>query len=82
MNIAAMERAMMLSLQKIFSSPDPAVQSLERHTYGRLHRILAGCYFQQRQPREFMRHTVRSLRCDARNIAYFAAYPLRVLSRR
>jgi hypothetical protein len=28
---------------------DPAVQPLRRHSYGRLHRILSGCYFEQRQ---------------------------------
>lgn len=82
LNIPKMENAMLLSLGKAFDSPDPVVQRLRRHTYGRLHRILAGCYFQQRQLRDFARHVVKSLRYDPTNIAYFAKYPLRVISRR
>jgi glycosyltransferase involved in cell wall biosynthesis len=82
LNIPKMENAMLLSLGKAFSSPEPAVQALRRHTYGRLHRILAGCYFQQRKPGNFVRHMMKSLRYDPTNIRYFAAYPLRVIARR
>ncbi len=82
LNIAGMEESMLLALGKAFASPDPTVQAVKKHTYGRLHRILAGCYFQARQPRHFVRHMLASLRCDPRNIAHFAAYPLRVISRR
>lgn len=81
LNIPKMEHAMFLALEKAFASPDPKVQSLRDHSYGRLHRILAGCYFQSRKPRQFVRHMIKSLRYDPRNIAYFAAYPLRVISR-
>jgi glycosyltransferase involved in cell wall biosynthesis len=79
-NIARMERAMLLAFEKAFA--DPAVQPLRRTSYGRLHRILAGCYFETRQPRSFVRHVLESLRYDPRNIGYFAAYPLRVMFRR
>ena len=82
MNIARMENGMMLALEKAFTSPDPAVQALRKVAYGRLHRVLAGCYFQTRQPRNFVRHVLASLRYDPRNIGYFAAWPLRVISRR
>ena len=58
------------------------MQSLRKHAYGSLHRILAGCYFRTRQPRRFVRHMLESLRYDPRNIGYFAAWPLRVISRR
>ena len=81
LNIPRMESGMLLALEKAFASPDVAVQSLRRHTYGRLHRILAGCYFHARQPRAFARHAWRSLRYDVRNVGYFAAYPWRVLTR-
>jgi glycosyltransferase involved in cell wall biosynthesis len=81
LNIPKMENAMFLALEKAFASPDAAVQSMRTHTYGRLHRILAGCYFQARNPRQFVRHMVKSLRYDPRNIAYFAAYPWRVVAR-
>jgi glycosyltransferase involved in cell wall biosynthesis len=82
MDIDGMETSMLLALGKAFASPDPAVQAVKKHTYGRLHRILAGCYFQTRKPLHFVRHMLASLRYDARNIGYFAAYPLRVISRR
>src|SRR5262249_54147535 len=82
MNIAKMENGMLLAFKKAFASPDPAVQSLRKHAYGRLHRILAGCFFQARQPQRFMRHMFESVRYDPRNLGYFAAYPLRVISRR
>jgi hypothetical protein len=82
LDIPRMENAMLISLGKAFASSDPAVQGLRRHTYGRLHRILAGCYFQQRKLRHFARHMVKSLRYDPTNIGYFAAYPLRVIARR
>ncbi|MGZ5476756.1 MAG: glycosyltransferase family 2 protein [Thermoanaerobaculia bacterium] len=80
-DIPRLETSMLLALEKAFASPDPAVQSLRNHTYGRLHRILAGCYFQARQPRRFVRHLMKSLRYDLRTLRYFAAYPLRVVSR-
>ncbi len=74
-DIAGMEHGMLLALEKAFA--DPAVQSLRRHSYGRLHRILSGCYFEKRQWRAFLRHFVQSVRWDWRNVAYFVAYPLR-----
>jgi glycosyltransferase involved in cell wall biosynthesis len=82
MNIGRMETSMLLAFAKAFASPDPAVQALRKLVYGRLHRILAGLYFQARQPRGFVRHALESLRYDPRNIGYFAAYPLRLIARR
>jgi len=81
LNIARMERGMMSALEKAFASADPKVQSMKRSTYGRMHRILAGCYFQQRAPRAFLHHAVKSVRYDPRNAGYFAAYPLRLVLR-
>jgi glycosyltransferase involved in cell wall biosynthesis len=81
LNIRKMEDGMLLALEKAFQSSDPAVQAMRKQTYGRLHRVLAGCYFQSRQPRLFLRHVINSLRYDPRNAAYFAAYPLRVAKR-
>lgn len=78
-NIARMEQGMLLSLEKTFA--DPAVQPMRRHTYGRVHRILSGCYFEQRQWRAFLKHFVKSVQWDWRNIGYFVAYPLRKLKR-
>ena len=81
LNVPRMEHDMMTALGKAFASSDPAVQSLRRSTYGRVHRILAGCYFQERAPKLFFRHMLKSLRYDPRNVGYFAAYPLRAALR-
>jgi hypothetical protein len=67
-------------LEKAFA--DPAVQPLRRHSYGRLHRVLAGCYFETHDLGAFARHAMASLRYDPRNLGYFAAWPLRVMRRR
>jgi glycosyltransferase involved in cell wall biosynthesis len=81
LDIPGMENGMLMALEKAFLSPDPAVQSLRKHAYGRIHRVLAGCYFQTGEQRLFLRHMLKSLRYDPRNLPYFAAYPLRVASR-
>ena len=74
-DIEKMEHGMLLALEKAFA--DPAALPLRRHAYGRLHRILSGCYFQQHHWRAFIRHFVKSVRWDWRNVFYFATYPLR-----
>ncbi|HWW60522.1 MAG TPA: hypothetical protein VN181_04060, partial [Thermoanaerobaculia bacterium] len=79
LDIARMETAMLLAFAKIFTSPE--VQSMKKHAYGRLHRILAGSYFQARAWRAFVRNAIASLRYDVSNVVYFAAYPWRRLSR-
>jgi hypothetical protein len=76
-----MQNGMLLGLEKAFASGDASVQRLRNHAYGRLHRILAGCYFEKRELRACLAHAITSLRYDARNATYFAAYPLRVASR-
>ena len=81
LDVPRMERAMMLALEKAFASRDPDIQSRRRRTYGRMHRILAGCYFHRGAGRPFLRHMLASLRDDPRNAAYFAAYPLRAVLR-
>jgi len=81
LNIPRMEKGMMLALEKAFANDDPAIQSMRRITYGRIHRTLSACYFERRDLREFMRHMLASLRYDPRNAAYFAAYPLRLVRR-
>jgi glycosyltransferase involved in cell wall biosynthesis len=81
LNIARMHQGMLLAFEKAFATPDPAVQALRKRAYGRLHRILAGCYFQSGEFRLFARNAIASLRYDPRNVAYFAAYPFRVIRR-
>ena len=79
--IDKMRDGMLLALEKAFQSTDPEVQRLRAHAYGRLHRVLAGCYFEARHPRAFLRHAMTSLRYDPGNFTYFAAYPARLLAR-
>ncbi|MEA2239237.1 MAG: hypothetical protein QOC81_3961 [Thermoanaerobaculia bacterium] len=81
LNIRRMETAMLLALGKAFQSDDPAVQSLRNHSYGRIHRVLAGCYFQTHEPRLFLKHMAKSLRYDLGNLLYFFAYPIRAAAR-
>jgi len=78
-NIERMERGMLLAFEKAFA--DPALKKLKRSSYGRLHTILAGCYFEQHALQKFVRHVIASLRYDPRNFVRFAAYPLRVIVR-
>lgn len=81
LDIARMERGMLLALEKAFGSPDAAVQALRRQSYGRLHRILAGCYFRAGRPAACLRQMAKSVRYTPRNAAYFAAHSVRVLWR-
>ena len=72
---------MFTALEKAFRSTDPEVQSIRSHSYGRIHTVLAGCYFQTRAPAQFLSHLFRSLRYDPRNLSYFVAYPIRMAAR-
>ncbi len=82
LNIPKMERSMLIALEKAFTAADPKVRTLRNYSYGKLHRILAGCYFQAHRPRDFVRNLLKSLRYDPRNFGYFAAYPWRLIRRR
>ena len=81
LNIAGMEKSFLLALDKIFAAGDQAVQPLRRPAYGHVHRILAGCYFERREVRPFVRHLIRSIGYDPRSLLYFLAWPFRVVSR-
>ena len=76
-DISKMERGMLLAFEKAFSTSDPGVQSLRARAYGRLHLILAGCYFQARQPARVMTHLVKSARYDFRQLARQIARKIR-----
>jgi hypothetical protein len=78
-NIARMERAMLIALEKAFA--DPSVQPLRNVSYGRFHRVVAGCYFETRDFGSCLRNIVKSLRYDPRNLGYFACWPFRVIGR-
>jgi glycosyltransferase involved in cell wall biosynthesis len=77
LNIPRLENGMLLTLQKVFLSPDPSIQVLRKRAYARMHRILAGCYFHRGETRLCLRHMFRSVRYDPRNVWHFAAYPFR-----
>lgn len=78
-NIVRMEAGMLRAFEKAFAAGDR--DHLRARAYGRLYRILAGSYFEAGEYGSFTRTALASVRYDARNAAYFAAYPLRLIRR-
>jgi glycosyltransferase involved in cell wall biosynthesis len=76
------ERDIMVAYQKAFTNTDPSLRQLRRRVYGNLHMALAGFYFAARQPRDVVRHVLRSIWLTPDNIIRLLIYPLRSLRRR
>lgn len=81
LKIPRFERAMLLVYEKTFRDCSPEIQELKRQAYGNLHTILAGSYFQTRNYRQFIKHSLKSFWLTPQNIAYFAKFPFRKLKR-
>jgi len=81
LNIAQMEDDMLLTLEKIFPSPDPSIQVLRKRAYGSMHRILAGCYSHRGEKRLSRWHMFRSICYDARNVSHYVPNPFRAVLR-
>jgi len=81
LNIPRLASGMLRALDKAFAAPDPVIQSHRRYSYGRVHMIIAGCYYQNRDLPGFFRHLMKSLRYDPRNITHVAGYPVRLMLR-
>lgn len=81
LKIPRFERAMLLAYEKTFRDDSPRVQKLKRQSYGNLHKVLAGSYFQARNYEGFLRNSVKSLYFTPANLSYFAAFPFRKLRR-
>ncbi|MFN7948472.1 MAG: glycosyltransferase [Blastocatellia bacterium] len=80
-NIGVMEHDMLLAFEKAFSHASPEVMALRRQAYGRLHLILAGSWFQQKQMRHFLRNIIRSLWFSPQEIMHLLQWPLRLWRR-
>lgn len=82
LNIALMEREMLLAHQKAFSAANGKVIKIQRQAYGNLHRMLAGSYFQDGQYAGFAKNAVKCLWFTPAHLFYFVAFPIRLLRRR
>ena len=74
---ARMERALLLSYEKIFAAAPPELAALKQRCYGDLHTVLAGGYFQAGDYLPFLKHSVESLRMNPLKIAHYLGYPIR-----
>lgn len=78
---ARMERAMLLSYEKIFAAAPPEFAALKQKCYGDLHTVLAGSYFQAGDYLPFLKHSVKGIRMNPLKIAHYLAYPVRAAKR-
>ena len=81
-NVSEMERGMLLFLEKAFTENAAEVQQLRRRAYGSVHRVLAGSHFRVGNYGRFAANALKSIFYWPSGIGYFAAYPLRLFSRR
>lgn len=81
-NIERMEREMLICYEKAFSAKDAEIQAIRKEAYGNLHQVLASSYFYSGNYRQFVKHTLKSIRLNPKNLAYFANYPFRLLQRK
>ena len=80
-DIPRQERSMMLSLGKVFAGGDPGLRRLKRRSYATVHGWLAGSYWEIGDRSSFARHAVRAAWLHPPIVGYFAAFPLRRMSR-
>ncbi len=71
------ERAMLLAYEKNFRNSSMEIQKLKRQSYGALHKVLAGGYFQTQDYKQFIKHSLKCFWLQPQNIVYFAKFPLR-----
>jgi hypothetical protein len=71
------------AFDKLFARDDlpEAVRRNRRRAEANLHRMLAGSYFNARDPRGFVRNTARSVARDPKALGWYARLPLRRLGR-
>ncbi|MCT7976488.1 glycosyltransferase family 2 protein [Laspinema olomoucense] len=77
-NVQKMERDMLLCFSKAFGKENLSeISNLRRQAYGNLHRMLAGSFFQAKQPLSFMYHFLKSLWFTPNSFLYFLDFPRR-----
>ena len=80
LQVPRFERAMLLAFEKTFRDGSPNVQKFKRQSYGNLHKVLAGSYFQNQQYGRSLKHLLASVWLTPRNIFHFVKFPLRKLN--
>jgi glycosyltransferase involved in cell wall biosynthesis len=60
-NIKLMEHDVMICYKKAFATRNPDLLAIRRRSYGNIHMVLAGSYFQAGDPVAFVRHTITSV---------------------
>lgn len=81
-NVKRMEREMFYGFEKAFSENSSDIQTIKQRSYSNLHKILAGSYFHNREYKDFIKHTFRSIYLYPKNLKYFIDFPKRVLRRK
>ena len=81
LNIRAMEQAMMLAYAKAFARANFQLRRIQRECYGNLHMVLAGCYYTNTQPYDFVRNLLKGLWLAPATVSRPLGFPLRRLRR-
>jgi hypothetical protein len=68
---------MLLAYEKAFAEGGPLLPPLRRRAYGRVHAVLAGSFFSQREYSGFVRHAAQALALSPVNAGHFLRYPWR-----
>lgn len=77
-DVRAMEHGASVFYQKAFAEGGDVLK-LKSRSYGNLHRVLAGSYFQSGDYASFAKHAVKSIWNRPANLGYFLEFPLRRL---
>ncbi len=71
LQIPRLERAVTLAMDKIYKDAGPEVEKFRHQSYGNMHLILSGSFLQAGQTWKSIRHGIKSMRHDPRNLATF-----------
>lgn len=74
-NIGVMERDMVHAFEKAFNEDSPELGEIKRKAYGSLHQNLAGSYYTVGDYSSFLKHSIRSLASNPRNIRHYLKFP-------
>jgi glycosyltransferase involved in cell wall biosynthesis len=76
-NIKLMEHDVMICYQKAFATSDPSLLAIRRRSYGNIHMVLAGSYFQAGHPLAFVRQTIISVLYSPSCFKRVLGFPMR-----
>lgn len=81
LDIKEMERSTKIAWEKAFDTTDEKVLRLRSKSFGNLHKVLAGSYFQAGDFPASLKHAVKSLWYKPQHIGYYLSFPLRKLKK-